>query len=230
MGKKLTGIKNPVLKTSDTYMTLDFGNTYSDGSFHKGIDLRDADRDEVAIIAPCECTVTQLKNSFSGTTKSTGTDGMGNYVYANTDAGYRLRFQHMKKGSVVVKKGQTIKKGDKIGIIGTTGNSTGVHLHFDISKSGKVSGGRYVSSQNRTYFDPKPFLMGEKALTKETAKKGEKYKVTASCLRIRSGAGLGYSIVGRLYRNSKVTVTDIKNGWAKIGDGKWCSMDYLKEV
>jgi len=52
----------------------------------------------------------------------------------------------MTKGSVTVKTGDTVKKGQVIGYLGNTGNSTGRHLHVDVSKPGKLSGGYYVSS------------------------------------------------------------------------------------
>ena len=55
--------------------------------------------------------------------------------------------------------------------------------------------------------------------------------VTADCLRIRSNAGTGYSIVGYLYRGAKVEIleTTTVNGmtWGKVSNG-WISMDYVK--
>jgi murein DD-endopeptidase MepM/ murein hydrolase activator NlpD len=237
MASKLTGIVNPIL-SDETTLSLDFGNTYSDGSLHKGIDVYSSLKRECAVIAPCAGTVTALCNNVKGTNKSSGTLGMGNYVYLQTDNGLRLRFQHMKYGSVVVKKGQVVKKGAKLGIIGNTGYSSGRHLHFDVSCAGKNSGGRYVSSQNRTYFDPKPFIRGAKSLTKSTQKASESgsevklYTVTASALRVRSGAGLTYSAVDTIKQGTKVKVYEAKNGFGKISENssKWVSMDYLKEV
>lgn len=55
--------------------------------------------------------------------------------------------------------------------------------------------------------------------------------VTADCLRIRSGAGTSYSIVGYLYEGAKVEILETKtvNGmtWGRISQG-WISMDYVK--
>lgn len=229
MASELTGIIYPIL-SDDTTLSLDFGNTYSDGSLHKGIDVYSSLKRECDIIAPCDGTVTSAVNNVKGTNKNTGTLGMGNYVYLQTDKGYRVRFQHMKYGSVVVKKNQAVKKGQKIGIIGNTGNSTGRHLHFDVSLPGNISGGRYVSSQNRTYFDPKPFLRGTKPLTKEKQPeiKGERYAVGASVLNVRSGPGTNYTKVKKLTRGTIITVYEIKNDFGRIGEGMWCSMEYLR--
>jgi murein DD-endopeptidase MepM/ murein hydrolase activator NlpD len=237
MASKLTDIVNPVL-SDDTTLSLDFGNTYSDGSFHKGIDVYSTEKRECYVIAPCDGTITQAVNNIKGTNRNTGTLGMGNYVYLQTDMNYRLRFQHLKYNSLKVKKGSTVKKGDILGIIGNTGYSSGRHLHFDVSCAGKNSNGRYVSSQNRTYFDPKPFIRGAKSLTKSTQKASESgsevklYTVTASALRVRSGAGLTYSAVDTIKRGTKVRIYEIKNGFGKISESssKWVSMEYAKEV
>lgn len=160
--------KNSVLKRGYHRMTLDFGNTYSNGSFHKGCDFTgntSVDDGYDYVIAIADGVVSSCQNAINGVVKDTGTAGMGNYVYIEHDNGYRSRYQHMKKGSVTVKKGNKVKAGQVIGYIGNTGNSTGRHLHFDISTTGKVAGGTYVASQNRTYFDPKPYIKGTKTLT-----------------------------------------------------------------
>lgn len=57
-------------------------------------------------------------------------DGYGNAVWIDHGQKYVSGYGHMK--SLLVKAGQFVKKGTPIGIIGTTGNSTGIHLHFEI--------------------------------------------------------------------------------------------------
>lgn len=62
--------------------------------------------------------------------------GLGNAVIIDHKNGYKTVYGHMK--SLNVKKGQTVQKGDSLGVMGSTGNSTGTHLHFEIHLKGKV--------------------------------------------------------------------------------------------
>lgn len=60
--------------------------------------------------------------------------GYGNRVVINHGNGYTTLYAHMSKISVTA--GQTVKRGDVIGLEGSTGRSTGPHLHFEIKKNG----------------------------------------------------------------------------------------------
>ncbi|MUT67472.1 M23 family metallopeptidase [Paenibacillus sp. NEAU-GSW1] len=62
--------------------------------------------------------------------------GYGNVVIIDHKNGYKTLYGHLSSYSV--KKGQIVEKGDKIGIMGSTGRSTGVHLHFEIHKNGVI--------------------------------------------------------------------------------------------
>lgn len=55
------------------------------------------------------------------------------------------------------------------------------------------------------------------------------YKVTASALNIRSGAGTKYSVVGQYKKNTEVTITEQKSGWGKTNKG-WISMQYVISI
>lgn len=89
----------------------------------------------------------------SGTVVATGTDSAGGvYVvlqHDHDDARWISRYWHLVKGSVVVKKGQAINQGDKLGTRGDTGISSGVHLHFELWKCPK--GYSYKSSDTNKY-------------------------------------------------------------------------------
>lgn len=94
--------------------------------FHKGIDLVGASG-------------TSIYASKAGTVATTGYDASGgNYVIINHGDGYYSYYLHLS--SFAVSTGQSVGQGSLVGGMGTTGNSTGVHLHFGIATSGSWSG------------------------------------------------------------------------------------------
>lgn len=60
-------------------------------------------------------------------------EASGNYISIKIAAGVYAFYEHLAPGSIRVKQGQQIKKGDVIGLLGFTGQSTGPHLHFHIA-------------------------------------------------------------------------------------------------
>ena len=63
--------------------------------------------------------------------------GYGRCVIIKHKEGYESLYGHMNK--VFVKKGNKVKDGDPIGTVGSTGFSTGTHLHYEISRNGKFT-------------------------------------------------------------------------------------------
>lgn len=64
--------------------------------------------------------------------------GYGNRVMVDHGNGYRTLYAHLSRISVAV--GQTVNRGDVLGLMGSTGRSTGTHLHFEIrSSSGNIN-------------------------------------------------------------------------------------------
>jgi len=69
--------------------------------------------------------------------------GYGNYVRIRHANGLETTYAHLNSISVV--KGQQISRGQRVGLIGSTGNSTGPHLHFEVIRNGvKVNPLNYV--------------------------------------------------------------------------------------
>ncbi len=60
--------------------------------------------------------------------------GYGKEIVINHGFGYKTRYAHLS--SFVVNKGDTVKRGDLIGFVGSTGKSTGPHLHYEVEKDG----------------------------------------------------------------------------------------------
>lgn len=59
-------------------------------------------------------------------------DGWGNYVIVRQHDGHDVLYAHLDK--TLISLGQTVTDGDTIGVMGSTGNSTGPHLHFEVRK------------------------------------------------------------------------------------------------
>jgi len=61
----------------------------------------------------------------------------GNCVIIDHGGGLWTVYGHIKNGGILVKKGDEVKRGDKIALVGSTGQSTGPHLHFEVRKDEK---------------------------------------------------------------------------------------------
>ncbi|QDP42268.1 M23 family metallopeptidase [Radiobacillus deserti] len=105
------------------FITSGLGHRW--GSFHKGIDISGVSNRNILA-------------ADNGTVVSAGWDdgGYGNKIIIDHNNGYRTVYAHLS--SISVSAGQTITQGSKIGVMGTTGNSTGVHLHFELYKNGSL--------------------------------------------------------------------------------------------
>ena len=79
---------------------------------------------------------TKVMAGLTGTvTTSAYNDSYGNYVIIKDSKGYELRYAHLSSRSVSA--GASVTKGDEIGLVGNTGNSTGSHLHIELLKNGE---------------------------------------------------------------------------------------------
>lgn len=96
---------------------------YKDIRFHQGLDFT----------AP---NGTPIYATADGVVQLAGfnTDGYGNKVVINHGFGYQTLYGHMLR--VKVKVGQSIKRGEVIGYMGSTGKSTGPHCHYEVIKRG----------------------------------------------------------------------------------------------
>lgn len=63
--------------------------------------------------------------------------GYGNYIKIKHNNGYETAYAHMSKFAKGMRNGRRVKQGQVIGYVGSTGRSTGPHLHYEILKKGK---------------------------------------------------------------------------------------------
>jgi murein DD-endopeptidase MepM/ murein hydrolase activator NlpD len=135
----LDAINNDLDDLSEVFFTYPFGKPtsgkissffgYRKDPFHKrkalhtGIDFSAG-------------TGTPVITTADGVVKSAGwRKGYGKCIVVQHKSGYKTLYGHLSKIKVI--KGQKVKSGDLIGKVGSTGRSTGPHLHYEVYKDGK---------------------------------------------------------------------------------------------
>lgn len=119
--------RSPLLRSS--YVTSPYGwrevhPVYGDRRFHHGVDLYSFQGDEIVAARSGVVTVASYQEG-----------GAGNYVTINHGDGYSSTYMHMTH--YIVSYGQYVTAGQVIGYVGSTGGSTGPHLHFGIFYQGE---------------------------------------------------------------------------------------------
>lgn len=165
-------------------LTSDYGNRknpFGVGGveFHQGIDLVKTDKAEIQAFVGGK--VLYAKEGIAGT----GVGGYGNVVVIEDDNGALHIYAHLS--SVLVKKDAKVKANDVIGTQGSTGRSTGSHLHYEIRKQNGVSFG-FMKDKKAMTHEPYEYLtkfvvdkkVDEKVVVKQEEKEEVKtYKIVA---------------------------------------------------
>ncbi|KKQ74063.1 MAG: Metalloendopeptidase-like protein membrane protein [Berkelbacteria bacterium GW2011_GWB1_38_5] len=111
--------------TSGWDMSQGFGRT-SFEAFHDGVDL--TSRSGTTLFASASGRVVRATRGWGG--------GYGNFIVIDHGDGWQTLYGHMS--TFAVSAGQWVNQGQVIGVMGNTGWSTGVHVHFKITKNGRV--------------------------------------------------------------------------------------------
>jgi murein DD-endopeptidase MepM/ murein hydrolase activator NlpD len=134
-GKKARWAATPSVWPVKGWVTSGFGQRVSpftgQPAMHEGLDIGAPPNSPVMAAA-------------SGRVVSQGLDSrMGNVVVIDHGYGFETQYGHMSK--ILVKTGQSVKRGDILGLVGSTGLSTGPHLHYHIKINGHpVNPQRYI--------------------------------------------------------------------------------------
>lgn len=120
-----------ILPMKECMMTQEYGrknSTYKKG-YHTGIDYAARGNDK-SIYAVTNGIV--IRARFAPGSKGADPKGWGNYVIVRTADGHDLIHAHLSSMAVI--QGMTVAPGERLGIQGSTGNSSGPHLHFEVRK------------------------------------------------------------------------------------------------
>lgn len=204
---------------------------------HRGIDL--AAPTGTPVYATADGTVVSAK--YGGWDRS-----YGNMVAIYHGRGTYTNHAHLSK--IKVRVGQKVKAGQLIGLCGSTGNSTGPHLHFEIHLGRTGKNGKWDGKSGKwNRVNPKPYL--DNAGKRKTFTKGKTYKLKedmnvrmspkASAPRVGvnkwSEDGKKHATKdGLLKKGTKVTVRDVyKNNdevWIRTRSGWICAMNAKGKV
>jgi murein DD-endopeptidase MepM/ murein hydrolase activator NlpD len=92
-------------------------------AFHKGVDFAGAAGEKVMAVAAGVVTWAGERSGF------------GKLIEINHGDGYVTRYAHNERALVMV--GQTVKRGEAVALMGSTGRSTGPHVHFEVLRNGR---------------------------------------------------------------------------------------------
>lgn len=201
------------------------GQTRSDHSPAYAVDFNRTDDLGDPVVASAPGTVDRVTD-LGGTS-------YGKYVRINHGGGYSTYYAHLNGFNVSV--GQTVGYGKVLGWVGSTGGSTGPHLHYEQRLNGSAVQVRFNGTLalywgTKTYTSDNNCSGGSGSGTVNTA---------GSPLTVRSGPGTSYASVGTVADGARVTIQCQTNGssvtgtygtstiWDRIGSGRFISDAYV---
>lgn len=122
---------SPLWPVKGSYQVNSLDYYYSSGTAHRPMKAIDIGRNGATtheILAVAAGTVVAIADTDSATS-------YGNNIVIDHENGYFTRYAHLKEDSISVTLGQKVTAGQKIALMGATGNVTGIHLHFEIGTS-----------------------------------------------------------------------------------------------
>lgn len=120
----------PLAGKTKANITTGYGK-YSWGGNHTGVDFAIARGTPILAVKDGTVIDSKALKNPNGTYKS-----YGEYITINHHDGTITLYGHGLEGSRLVQPGQSVKRGQQIMSVGTTGNSTGYHLHFEVRLNG----------------------------------------------------------------------------------------------
>lgn len=155
------------------------------------------------------------------TAKSDNT-GYGNYIVID-HGGYKTLYAHLS--SFKVKVNDLVSTGDVIGEMGTTGNSTGVHLHFELIVPGQGLPGYKDRLNPAMFFGAIQGDVPAEPVVELEVGKSAMLAGNYDYVNIRAQPSIKSADIGDLPPGVKLPVLEIDGKWAMLG--VWVHTDYL---
>jgi hypothetical protein len=201
------------------------GQTRTDHSPANAVDFNRTDDLGDRVVASAAGRVTTVRNL--------GNTSYGRYVVIDHGSGYTTYYAHLQDWTVSV--GQSVARGATIGHVGSTGGSTGPHLHYEQRSGGSAVKVRFDGTL-ALYWGTRSYTSGN-SCGSSTA--GGTVNTAGAPLTVRSGPGTGYSAVGTVADGAGVTISCQTSGttvtgtygtssiWDRIGSGRYVSDAYV---
>ena len=200
------------------------GQTRSNHSPVNAIDFNRADDLGDRVVAAAAGTVTRVENA--------GSVSYGRWIEIDHGGGYRSRYAHLS--SQGVRSGQRVSAGQQIGTVGSTGGSSGPHLHYELLRNG--------AAVRPVFHGATALFWGTRNYTSQNGCGGGgtggtpagvvgRVNTRGAPLTVRSGPGTGYRSVGSVSDGAAVRITCQVRGasvtgtygtstlWDRIGSG-----------
>jgi hypothetical protein len=201
------------------------GQTRTAHSPTNSVDFNRSNDDGDTVVAAAAGTISRVANE--------GNTSYGRWVEISHGSGFTTRYAHLSVQSVRV--GQAVSRGQKIGQVGTTGGSTGPHLHYEQRLNGAAVRASF-NGAGALYFGTKNYTSQN---TCGTVDHVGRVNTAGAALTVRAGASTSSAAVGTVNDGATVHISCQKRGesvtgtfgtstlWDKIGTGRFISDAYV---
>ena len=176
------------------------GQTRTDHNPQNSVDFNRFDDFGDAVVASAAGTVTRVQNL--------GNVSYGRWIEIAHGNGFTTRYAHLTSQAVSV--GQRVARGQRIGRVGSTGGSTGPHLHYEQRVNGTVLRARFAGAA-ATYFGTRNYKSANCGGGGSAGATG-RVNTSGPSLLVRSGAHRTATIVGSVADGNTVTIRCQKRG------------------
>lgn len=200
------------------------GSTRSNHNPVRSIDFNRTNDDGDPVVASAGGRVSLVRD-LGGTS-------YGLYVVIDHGNGWQTLYAHLQRGSLRVSSGQSVSRGQRIASVGTSGGSTGPHLHFEQKLNGSAVS---IVFNNRAvvYYNSSQTLTSRNCSTSSTTATGTVNTVSGVSLNVRAQPTTNSSIVGSVADGQRVSIYCQIRGqtitgtygtsslWNRIGSGRY---------